>query len=715
MIRVWNQFRATALQPLSRLRQWPLVLFGLVLAILLTIILTLRFGINQDVEIGKPSPRTINAPRDLTFESPILTEAKRREAANDPRNLVYVEDDLIHAQQRRALQETFNVITTIRNNPSLSVDERRSQIAELPTEPISATLATKLAQFSDEEWQRVINQSNALYDRTLQDHNYSIDADLLETIKTRYLPYNIAANLSDDQRIVVLYFVDHTLEANRALNQEETQRRQNAARSAVASVTKTVVAGENVVRQGDLVTVEQDETLRKLGLITPSLGLEGLLARTLLAALVALALSMYIYLYQPLLRVHQRALLVVLGLVVTPILIARVFTGTWVNFPETFALALIALPLAALFDGSLALVAVALIALVVSFIGDNAFQLGMLGFAGATAGVLAIRRGERASTFVVAGSWIIAVVFCTGLVWRLMQPNITWKAVLFTLLFSIINGCVSALMAFGINNILGRAAGIVTPMQLLELAHPNQPLLRRLMQEAPGTYHHSVVVSNLAEQAAERIGADPLLTRVGAYYHDVGKMLRPYFFTDNQYDRSNVHDSLDPKTSAKLIADHVVEGAKTARKYNLPPQIIAFILQHHGTDVIRYFYQQALQSEDSANLADYCYPGPKPQSKETAILMLADGVEATVRSREQSGQLIAERDNDQEKLPKGGQTIAQVVNQSIDSRISSGQLDESPLTLRDLETIRTSFVKTLQGIYHPRVEYPKLTRDMQEK
>ncbi|MBA3471028.1 MAG: HDIG domain-containing protein, partial [Herpetosiphonaceae bacterium] len=609
----------------------------------MAIIFTLRFGINQDVALGKPSPRTLNAPRDLTYESPILTEAKRREAANDPRNLVYVEDDQIHSQQRRALQETFNVITTIRNNPSLSIDERQSQIAELPTEPISATLATKLVEFSDEEWQRVINQSNALYDRTLQDHNFSIDADLLEKIKARYLPYNIAANLSEDQRTVVLYFIDHTLQANRTLNEEETQRRQTAARSAVAAVTKTVVAGENVVRQGNIVTVEQDETLRKLGLITPSLGLAGWLARTLLAALVSLALSMYIYLYQPILRFQQRGLLVVLGLVIAPILIARVFTGTWLNFPETFALALIALPLAALFDGSLALVAVALIALVVSFIGDNAFQLGMIGFAGATAGALSIRRGERASSFVVAGAWIIGVVFCTGLAWRLMQPTITWKAVLFTLLFSIINGGVSALMAFGINNVLGRAAGIITPMQLLELAHPNQPLLRRLMQEAPGTYHHSVVVSNLAEQAAERIGADPLLTRVGAYYHDVGKMLRPYFFTDNQYDRSNVHDSLDPKTSAKLIADHVVEGAKIARKYNLPPQIIGFILQHHGTDVIRYFYQQALQSEDSANLADYCYPGPKPQTKETAILMLADGVEATVRSREQSGQLSAER------------------------------------------------------------------------
>ncbi|HYF64528.1 MAG TPA: HDIG domain-containing protein, partial [Herpetosiphonaceae bacterium] len=431
---------------------------------------------------------------------------------------------------------------------------------------------------------------------------------------------------------------------------------------------------------------------------------------------VSLALCLYINYYQSPLRHQGRALLVLLGMVGTPVLLARVFTNAWLDFPETFALAVVAVPLAALFNGSLALLVAMLITILAGFIGDSAFQLSTVSFAGAAAGVLAIRRADRAIAFLVAGLWIALAVFCTAMVWRLIRVSgATWESTLFTLLFSVVNGGVSAIMAFGFYNVLGRVAGIVTPIQLLELAHPNQPLLRRLMQEAPGTYHHSIVVSNLAEQAAERVGADPLLTRVGAYYHDIGKMLRPYFFTDNQYDRSNVHDSLDPQTSAKLICDHIVEGAKTARQHKLPAQIVDFILEHHGTDVIKYFYQQALQSEDSVNIDDYRYPGPKPRSKETAILMLADGVEATVRSREQAGQLVAERDDDETPLPKGCQTIAQVVNQSIDMRLASGQLDDSPLTLRDLQEIRRSFVKTLQGIYHPRVEYPKLIKEMQEK
>jgi putative nucleotidyltransferase with HDIG domain len=297
----------------------------------------------------------------------------------------------------------------------------------------------------------------------------------------------------------------------------------------------------------------------------------------------------------------------------------------------------------------------------------------------------------------------------------LRLPLFTRGELVELLLFSALNGVISGLGALGAYNFLGRMAGIVTPLQLLELAHPNQPLLRRLMQEAPGTHHHSVVVSNLCENAAEAIGADSLLVRVGAYYHDVGKIIRPYFFTDNQHNRANVHESLDPKTSAALICDHVTEGMRLARQYGLPQQIVDFIPQHHGTSVIKYFYQQALQRDDTVSIDDYRYPGPKPQSKEAAILMLADGCEATVRSREQAGLLRPIRPEDEAQEldadARGrGQTIEEVVDQSLQDRMRSGELDESMLTLRDLNLIKQSFVKTLQGIYHPRVDYPRLVK-----
>jgi putative nucleotidyltransferase with HDIG domain len=234
--------------------------------------------------------------------------------------------------------------------------------------------------------------------------------------------------------------------------------------------------------------------------------------------------------------------------------------------------------------------------------------------------------------------------------------------------------------------------GIITSVRLLDLVQPTQPLLQQLILHAPGTYHHSLLVSDLAEQAAERVGADALLTRVGAYYHDVGKMVQPEFFIENQ--QQTAGDQLDPRTSAQIIISHVKEGLKLAKKYRLPREVRAFIGEHQGTGLVKYFYHQALaQADDPAQVdeADFRYPGPKPQSKETAILMLADSCEAAVR---------ADR-------PTSTEEIDQVVHHVIIDKVSSGELDECDLTIRDLDQIRVAFVEMLTGAFHPRVKYPE--------
>ncbi|HET9221078.1 MAG TPA: HDIG domain-containing protein, partial [Roseiflexaceae bacterium] len=265
----------------------------------------------------------------------------------------------------------------------------------------------------------------------------------------------------------------------------------------------------------------------------------------------------------------------------------------------------------------------------------------------------------------------------------------------------------SAVLALGLYNLVGHLADVVTPLQLMELAHPAQPLLRKLIREAPGTYYHSVAVGNLAESAAEAIGADALLLRVAAYYHDIGKTIRPYFYTDNQSDRENVHNDLDPHTSAEIICEHVTEGEKMARNAGLPRQIVEFIPTHHGTSVIKHFYQLALQQQDSVNIDDYRYPGPRPRTREQGIMMLADSVEATVRSKAQNGKIISSRDEHANGNGRGGgmQTLEELVSSIIDERIRSGQLDECDLQIQDIGRIRHAFVSTLQGIYHPRVDY----------
>jgi putative nucleotidyltransferase with HDIG domain len=255
--------------------------------------------------------------------------------------------------------------------------------------------------------------------------------------------------------------------------------------------------------------------------------------------------------------------------------------------------------------------------------------------------------------------------------------------------------------------VLGNLFGILTVFQLLELANPSQPLLRRLLVETPGTYHHSLMVGNLAERAAEATGADPLLARVAAYYHDIGKLANPLAFIENQAGGENIHDALLPEDSAHILKQHVVAGIDLAYRYRLPKTLIAFIPQHHGTAPIGYFYAKAreeaaepwggLTTDAGRRAADevdervYRHAGPKPQTREAAILMLADGVEASVRS-------LTSRDE---------AAIRAMVARIIEERLADGQFDECDLTLRDVERIREAFVSQLLGMYHQRIAYPQ--------
>ncbi|MDP2954037.1 MAG: HDIG domain-containing protein, partial [Chloroflexota bacterium] len=241
--------------------------------------------------------------------------------------------------------------------------------------------------------------------------------------------------------------------------------------------------------------------------------------------------------------------------------------------------------------------------------------------------------------------------------------------------------------------LLGNIFGISTAFQLLDLAQPTQPLLKELLLSAPGTYHHSIIVGNLAETAAQSIGANPLLARVGAYYHDIGKSKRPWFFGENQLDGVNIHDNLPPETSADIIISHVREGLTLARQHRLPGIIRDYIAQHHGTFLTLPFYRQALKDKSAQDVdaQDFRYPGPKPQTREAAILMLADTCEAAVRSIH----------------PHSPQELAQLIDKLIQDRLVDGQLDQCELRLRDLAAIKEAFASTLQGMFHSRVAYPE--------
>jgi putative nucleotidyltransferase with HDIG domain len=351
----------------------------------------------------------------------------------------------------------------------------------------------------------------------------------------------------------------------------------------------------------------------------------------------------------------------------------------------------------------IALVQGALIAFAAAYLPEHAFftslqpvdiaGLFLVYGIGAALGALAAHRAERPNQYVLAGALLAAVTFALlfslWLLERTQEPvDVAWMAIAAGL-----SGLGAGLLTAGSLAAMGSILGITTRLQLMELAQLNSPLLRRLQDEAPGTFHHSVIVANLAERAADRIGADSLLVRVGCYHHDIGKMIQPGYYVENQLGGDNPHDDMDPEASARLIRQHVTNGLELAHQYKLPARIQAFIPEHHGTRLVPYFYRQATERGIAVNEQAFRYPGPKPQTRETAIVMLADSTEAMVRAS-------PDRTSDR---------IDSIVEEVIAERLAEGELEECDLTLRDLRTIAASFKQTLSGVYHPRIEYPEPT------
>jgi hypothetical protein len=345
------------------------------------------------------------------------------------------------------------------------------------------------------------------------------------------------------------------------------------------------------------------------------------------------------------------------------------------------------------------------VALMVLVIANGSVVYSLPPLVGALVAGMLIRNVTRSRVFVVAGVGAAAAsaVMLIG-VTLLTAVSIEWIDMAPLLLYSVGGSLLSALLALGLYNVVGRMAGILTPLMLLELAHPAEPLVRRLMREAPGTYAHSIAVGNLAESAAEAIGADGLLLRVASYFHDIGKLKRPYFFVDNQNDGVNLHDTLPPQESARIIIDHVRDGIVMANAAGLPDVITAFIRTHHGTSQVRAFVNKAVAAGIAYDEAEFTYPGPIPYTREQALLMLADSVEATVRSKIQSGALVSASDGT-------GYQFDGVVSSIFEDRLAKGQLADTPITIAELKLVHDAFVKTLKGIYHPRIDYsPKEKR-----
>lgn len=511
-------------------------------------------------------------------------------------------------------------------------------------------------------------------------------------------------NFDDGEAIDIFYdIVRSHLMPNLVYDEDETKRRRNEKEQAVEK-TRTVLENERIVAKHDRVTRSQVSMLRALEerraeRVTASSGVHRILlyiGKTLrIAALLAIFL-LALHRFKPELVNDPGRVTLVFIIIFVYLLLTALVTRFALIDPYLVPVAFVSLVTAAFFgvmpSAVFTLFSAFLLLTHTDLPGSHAFIAVLAG----TAAIISIAQLRERRHFYTIFLYV-SIAYIIGIAGFGMTEQVSVSSFLFGSLWGITNAFVCTILVMFLLPILESIFDVTTNFTLMELSDLNRPLLRRLILEAPGTYHHSLMVGNLVEAVAGDVGANSLLARVAAYYHDIGKLAKPEYFFENKGDNVNKHEKLAPTMSALILGSHVKEGVDLARKEKLPRVIFDAIREHHGTTVMAYFYQKALEydSHDSVNVDDFRYPGPRPRSKETALIMLADSCEAAVRSLKE---ITAPR-------------IRAVVTRLIQTRMNDGELDHSGLTLNDIAVIREKFIQLLTGIFHPRISYPGQEED----
>ncbi len=673
-----------------------LVLFGLLFARLTPEKVSL--------EIGTVADRTIIAPRSVTYTDTTATSEARDEA----RQRIPDQYDALPEAARlveQTINDVFNAALEARSQPPPLLEEEPAPetvaepdpevIVEQLRERIEIALAPEtialLVETGESTLERLRRDALALAARQMQGQIRDNTNDL-QGARAAVREHAKTLPLTPQYQQMVADIAATALRPNLRYDDQKTTAERNRAAAAVEPVRRQIQADDIVIAAGETVTQRHIDIVKALGLMAPGIDYTQALALLLMLTILVIALGGWVSRFAPeVWRNHRQMLLLCVALI--------------------FAAGGFRLSLQWHVYGALTLGIATMLAMVVAMLLGTRLAIVFSTAVGLLAGIVATGSDARlviatilcgtfaAYTIASAGGKSLTIARAAGLVGVANAIMFTIASEVFGLslslnqiIASMLAGVISASIAVVAVMALERVVGVVTNLRLLELANPNEPILHRLLTEAPGSYQSSVMVANLAEPAAEEIGANALLVRTAAMYHDIGKLKRPYFFIENQFGNENPHEKLKPHLSALTLMAHVRDGWELAREIGLPRQIADIIRQHHGTSLASYPYHLAVQQEgeDRVNEADYRYPGPKPQTREAALLMLADAVEAAART-------LVNPTLDQ---------IEELVDRIIRGKMDDGQLDESPLTFSDLRAIRKSFVNTLHGMFHQRLRYP---------
>ncbi len=700
----WQKFRKALSQKinlteipwLSKIKQWDRLLIGLLFFILLTFIMSVNlFPQKINLETGQVAEEDVFADKTVHYTDEAATNAARDEAEKKVED-VYIIDSSVAKQISEKIDSVLTKLQNIINADDMDATAKQQAIAAaLPFAMSDNAMQDLLSAKSDD----VVSLQKDLTSLLQEAYKENISSDDLENVHKSILDSLASENGEEVWYILADGLLSSYLQANYYLDEEKTEALKAEAREAVEPIQKTIQKGQKIIGVGDIVTDEHLAELEQLGLMKPHVPFSKLLGIAILVLISMTLILIYIYLFRNDLYKKITYLMLTGIIVLLVILIARGLLA--INFSKLAWFSEMAgymvpvgaasLMIAILVDRRLSILITAILALLISQITeDNRMGVAIVAFVSGLSGVLSLKELNQRSELVRAGLYVAGSSFIAILAVNMISEESAQMVLLGALVMGALNGFLTSVLTIGIMPYLENIFGITSSIKLLELINPGHPLLKQLLLEAPGTYHHSVMVGNLSEAACDVIGGDNLIVRAGAYFHDIGNIKRPYFFIENQMSDKNPHDDLPPDMSALILTCHIRDGVELALKYGLPQVIIDIIRQHHGTSLTSFFYQKALESGQSVNEAEFHYEGPKPQTKEAAIVMLADSVEAAVRSM---------------KSPTMDE-ISEMVDKIIRKKLNDRQLDEADITMRELDEVQQAFMNVLQGIFHKRIEYP---------
>jgi cyclic-di-AMP phosphodiesterase PgpH len=645
------------------------------------------------LQAGDVAPRDLQAPRDYEFVSQVRTEEARRIAEQSVLPVYTPPDPAIARKQIDGLASVLDFMTLVRLDKTSSPDQKLAQLGSLSDVKLNPADARQILSASDARWELIQHEALRVLEEVMRN---PIREDTLEGVVGK-IPTSVSLALSEQNTGLVTELVSAFVVVNSQYSAELTDSARQSAREAVQPIVQAYKEGETIVAGGDIITPADMEALQAFGLIRASQPLELYLGAGALTILAAVFISLYFYRRPRLAFLSDPRSLLVLAIVVLIFLVtARLVMPNRAIVPYIYPLPALGLLLTTLFGMETGVVVSLVVCVLAAYGLPNTLDLMPYYLLSTLCGVVALGPARRFWAFFRSGLAVAGAGIAMILAYRLPTVvGLDWLGLAQLVAAALINGLASASLALLLQYSLAQFLSLPTPLQLIEISRPDFPLLQMFLRNAPGTYQHSLQVANLAEQAAERIGADPLLTRVGAIFHDIGKASDASFFVENQAPGNlNTHTDITPEEAAALIIHHIHEGVALAHKYRLPRRIDDFILEHHGTMLTRYQYNQALEKAGGdagkVDVEKFRYPGPRPRSRETALLMLADAAEARTRA----------------EGPEGDDEVRAIVLSVIERCQKEGQLDNTQLTLRDLSLIGESFVTTLRGTYHPRIQYP---------